>query len=89
MASFKIVSYNVRGLGDNTKRREIFHYLHTQPDDIILLQEAHCATHLEKRWKSEWGGGKSIFCKRYSTGEGGHDTYQKECKCDCPWNAKR
>ena len=53
MSEIQIATFNVRGLGDNTKRREIFHYLHEGKFQIILLQEAR---HLEKRWGAEWGG---------------------------------
>ena len=34
----KILTYNVRGLRDKHKRRQIFKYLHERDADIILLQ---------------------------------------------------
>ena len=38
---FKIASFNVNGISDAVKRRELFHYLHKHDFDIILLQETH------------------------------------------------
>ena len=52
MADFTIISQNVRGLGDNTKRR--------QKADIILLQETHFVPNCEFLWRNEWGG-KAMF----------------------------
>ena len=56
VAGLKIATYNVGGLRDNLKRREIFNYLHEKDFHMVLLQERHCAGFLEKRWKTEWGG---------------------------------
>ena len=60
MGSLKIASNNVRGMGNDQKRREIFHFLHVRNFDTVLLQESHSAKHLQKRWRSEWGG-KTFF----------------------------
>ena len=60
MADFTIISQNVRGLGDNTKRRQMFNYLHRQKADIILLQETHFVPNCEFLWRNEWGG-KAMF----------------------------
>ena len=58
MDCLKIVSCNVRGLGNDMKRREIFHYLHVNNYDIVLFQESHSALHLQKRRRNKrWGGG--------------------------------
>ena len=69
MASLKIASYNVRGLGNDHKRREIFHYPHSKQFDIVLAQETHSAVHLQKRWKAEWGG-KILFSHGTSQARG-------------------
>ena len=37
-----IASVNVRGLRDNTKRREMFNWLRTKRFSVYMLQEVHC-----------------------------------------------
>ena len=61
MVSIKIKSQNVRGLVDNKKRRQIFHYFNKSDYHIYLLQEAHCDEKSEHQWKAEWGG-DIFFC---------------------------
>ena len=56
MNSIEIASLNVRGLGDNTKRKELFYWLHKQKSAIIFLQETHSMGNLEKIWRTQWGG---------------------------------
>ena len=51
-----LASFNVRGMSDNIKRREIFKFLHHKPFDCILLQETHSTIEIENIWQSEWGG---------------------------------
>lgn len=51
----KMVSYNVNGIGDKSKRREIFAYLKTLQVSIILLQETHSSKETEHLWSAEWG----------------------------------
>ena len=45
-----IASLNVRDLGNDTKRREIFNWLRSKHFSIYLLQEVHC---LEKNKKNK------------------------------------
>ena len=56
----KIASINVRGLGNNTKRREVFNWLRTEKLSIYMLQEAHCSDVTSDLWSSEWGY-KALF----------------------------
>ena len=56
MNNVNIVTYNVRGLGNHNKRRQVFHYLNKKSHSIIFLQETHSISAIEKRWYSEWGG---------------------------------
>ena len=44
------MSFNVRGIGDSVKRREVFDFLRDQYADIILLQKTH-----SKRKKKIYG----------------------------------
>ena len=39
----KIASLNVRGLGNNIKRREVFTWLKAKKKSIYMLQEVHCS----------------------------------------------
>lgn len=50
-----MASYNVNGLRNPDKRREIFHYLRTFKTDLILLQETHSTQEVERVWSNEWG----------------------------------
>lgn len=51
------VSFNVRGLRDNKKRRAIFRHMHVKySNHVVVLQETHSTEDIEKRWIAEWGG---------------------------------
>ena len=45
----EVVSYNVRGLSDFSKRKDVFDFLRNTSADIICLQELHVAAGKEKR----------------------------------------
>lgn len=60
MAELKIASMNVRGIGNNNKRRETFNWLRNKQQSIIFLQEVHCTEATIDKWKSEWGY-KALF----------------------------
>ena len=49
-----IVSLNCNGLGDPTKRNNIFNHFVNIGADIILLQETHTDPTRSKRYKTEW-----------------------------------
>ena len=52
------LTYNVRGLGDERKRRKIFNYIkkNTSRKSIILLQETHSIQKVENLWCYQWHG---------------------------------
>ena len=50
-----ICSLNVRGLSNNTKRRETFLWLKKKKFSIYFLQEVHSTSESEPYWRSEWG----------------------------------
>ena len=50
-----ISSLNVRGLGNNEKRREVFQWLRKKNYSIYMLQEAHCTERSSGTWAAEWG----------------------------------
>ena len=53
--TLRIVTLNVNGLNDETKRRAIFNY-YRQRADVLCLQETHCVKEQESQWTNEWGG---------------------------------
>ena len=55
MSKITISSLNVRGLVNNEKRREVFHWLKKKKFSIYLLQEAHCTEKSSEIWAAEWG----------------------------------
>ena len=40
---YRPVSLNVRGLGNNAKRKEVFNWLRAKKQSIYMLQEVHCS----------------------------------------------
>ena len=52
----KIVSLNVRGIRDPTKRRTIFNYLKDQKASFCFLQQTYSESSDENVWRNEWGG---------------------------------
>jgi len=69
--NLKIASLNVRGIGNNTKRREVFNWLRSKNFSIYMLQEAHCSENTRDIWTSEWGY-KTLFscCSSNKAGVG-------------------
>ena len=63
--SLKIVTHNVRGLGDKMKRKRLFNLFRQKKVDIVLLQETHSTPKFKNIWRNDWGG--NII---YSHGEG-------------------
>ena len=49
-----IASFNVRGLRDNAKRREVFNWLRSKNFAIYMLQEVHCTENTNHVWSVEW-----------------------------------
>ena len=48
-----ITSFNVRGIADTNKRRQIFYLIRDKNVDIALLQETHSCSELGKLWNKE------------------------------------
>ena len=49
-----LLTLNVRGLGNNNKRKKIFAWLQYYKPHIVLLQETHGTCDIEKIWKAQW-----------------------------------
>ena len=54
--NLNILSLNVRGIREQTKRRSIFSYLKDQKANIYFLQETYSEPADEILWKNEWNG---------------------------------
>ena len=50
-----IASFNVRGLKDNAKRREVFNWLRSKKFSICILKDVHCTENTNHAWSAEWG----------------------------------
>ena len=64
-----INSFNCRGLRDQKKRFDIFHWLKSSHYGITFLQETHCTAKHEGKWENDWGG-KIIFSNGSSQSRG-------------------
>ena len=53
-----LLSLNVRGIRDRTKRNNIFAWCKSKGCDIVFLQETYSngRMYIEERWSSEWDG---------------------------------
>ena len=57
MSSFNVLTYNCKGLQDNTKRLKVFNYLADKcRDGVCFIQETHSTPECASKWKKEWGG---------------------------------
>ena len=56
MHNLKVGTINVRGIRDDSKRRNIFQYLRERQYDIIFMQELHSTKNEEIYWRAQWGG---------------------------------
>ena len=67
----KVLSLNVRGIRDPTKRAKIFHYLKRFNAYVILLQESHVLHDDLDLWKANWGRGDISInpLNEYSAGQ--------------------
>ena len=55
--SIKIISLNVNGIREKSKRQTLFYWLKKQNADIYLLQETHCENNDDiSKWMKEWDG---------------------------------
>ena len=76
MTTLNIATYNVNGINDNQKRKDIFEKLKTLNYDIIFLQETHIEYNKIEKVKKEWGP-PSIWNPGPSSSSGGTGTLLK------------
>ena len=56
MGDIGLVTVNVRGMRDASKRRALFRHFHAiYPSHIVCIQETHSTEGDERQWRSEWG----------------------------------
>ena len=67
--AYSICSFNVRGLGQKTKRKQIFNFLEKKQFKICFLQETHSKPEVEKSWTSD--SKQHIFFSGRSSTSGG------------------
>ena len=67
--SFKISSLNIRGLKNDFKRNQVFHWLKEQDFNICFLQETHLKASLYQDWLDEWGE-QALFSGNKTKSEG-------------------
>ena len=79
MGKLKIVTYNVNGLNENSKMREVFYHLHQKKYDIVLMQETHCIKNKERLWSSTWGS-QIWFDNGESNARGVAVLFSKQCE---------
>ena len=65
MDRLKIVTYNVRGLREKRKRREVFNYIHLKKFEVTFMQETHSVKQNEKCWS--WEFGTKIWMAHYNS----------------------
>ena len=58
LVDFDVLTYKVRGLGDEQKRGKIFNYIkkNTSGKCIIFLQETYSTQKVESLWCYQWHG---------------------------------
>ena len=63
MNPFNFITHNVKGLGDNKKRKKQFRYLQDQVKNkgVIYMQETHSWNEKQKKWADEFGKKNKIL----------------------------
>ena len=69
MDKISICSVNCQGLGNASKRRDVFKYLRDKNHSILCLQDTHFTKDIEHLIKSEWGY-KAVFSSFSSQSRG-------------------
>ena len=69
MVNLNIGTFNVKGLANDKKRKEIFYWLKENKMNIYLLQETHCNNETESKFQSDLGD-KCIFSNKNSQSAG-------------------
>ena len=55
MDSIKVLTVNCQGLGDISKRKDVFDYLKSKQCDIYCIQDTHFTCDIENHVRNSWG----------------------------------
>jgi len=69
MVNLSVGSFNVKGLANDKKRKEIFHWLHRKNMNIYFLQETHCSNENVKKFQDDWEG-RCLFSNKNTASAG-------------------
>ena len=69
MDKISICSVNCQGLGNPSKRREVFNYLRNKSYSLLCLQDTHFTKNMENIIRAEWGY-KAVFSSFSSQSRG-------------------
>ena len=69
MTTFRLLSWNINGIHNPVKRKQILTYLKRNRTDICLLQETHLNTKEHEKLGKIWGG--QILFSSFSTSSRG------------------
>lgn len=67
----KILSYNIRGIGNSVKSKDVREFIRTHNIDVCCLQETKTESVKESLINSLFGGGKLGWIARDSIGRSG------------------
>ena len=76
-----ICSYNVRGLGNDSKREQIYSWIKEKNIDICLLQVTHSSEETNNVWKQQWDS-HAFFSGEKSNSEGTGILINSKFSCD-------
>ena len=76
-----ICSYNVRGLGNHSKREQIFSWIKEKNIDVCLLHETHSSEETNNVWKQQWDS-CAFFSGEKSNSEGTGILINSKFSCD-------
>ena len=69
MVNLSVGSFNVKGLANDKKRKEIFHWLNEKNMNIYFLQETHCSNENVKNFQDDWEG-RCLFSNKNTASAG-------------------
>jgi exonuclease III len=69
MVNLNFGTFNVKGLANDKKRKEIFYWLKGKKMNIYFLKDTHCNNETELKFQSDWGE-KCIFSNKISQSVG-------------------
>ena len=76
----KILSLNVRGLRNESKRKSVYNYIRKKQIDVCFLQESHALDQDKNIWENQWGG-KMYFSNGSSKARGVIILLKRDMNC--------